>query len=67
MAQKLGTFFAAMLYGASWFVALINLLAAVLALQEGASPLSYLPMILLPAGIVLYIHHMAGWFPFRNR
>ncbi len=67
MVRRLSLFFAAMLYGASWFVVLANVLVTVLSLQEGLNPVSYLPMILLPAGIILYIHHLAGWFPFRNR
>ncbi len=65
--RKAGLFFGAMLYGTSWTVALINLLASAVALSEGRSLVDYLPMILLPLGIVLYIHHLAGWFPFQHR
>jgi len=56
-----------MLYGASWIIGLLNLLAAVVALPEGRNPLEYLSMILLPFGVILYVHHLAGWYPFHRR
>ena len=65
--QKPGVFLAAMLYGTSWAVGLLNLWAALVALEVGLSPVDYLPMILLPLGIILFVHFVAGWFPFRHR
>ncbi len=65
--RKTNLFLVAVIYGAAWFVGPLNLLAAVQALQGGDNASAYLPMILLPFGIILYVHHMAGWFPFRRR
>lgn len=65
--QKGRIFFGAMLYGTSWIVGLINLLAAILALSEGNDSIGYLPMILMPFSIILLVHQLNGWFPFRRR
>ena len=65
--KKVGVFFGAMLYGTCWIVALMNLAALALAFQGGHNPLDYLFMVLFPLAIILYIHHLAGWFPFRQR
>lgn len=56
-----------MLYGASWFVVLVNLLATILALREGQNPVGYLPALLVAFGIIAFVHQTAGWFPFRRR
>ncbi len=65
--KKVGVFFGAMLYGTCWVVGLVNLVALALGLQEGQSPFNYLSMIVMPLAIIIYIHHLAGWFPFHHR
>lgn len=64
--RKGAIFFGAMLYGTSWVVGLINLVAAVLTLAEGGDPVGYLPMLLMPLGFILFVHQINGWFPFRR-
>lgn len=61
------TFLIAILYGASWFVGPVNLLAAIAALRGGENPFAYLSTIVLSFGIILFIHSKLGWFPFRRR
>jgi hypothetical protein len=65
--KKVGVFFGAMLYGTCWVVGLMNLAALMLGLPEGQNPFNYLSMILMPLAIILYIHHLAGWFPFGRQ
>ena len=65
--KKGAIFFSAMLYGTSWVVGLINLFAAIAATLEGSPFFGYLPMILMPFGIVILIHQVNGWFPFRRQ
>ncbi len=64
--QKIGTFFAAMLYGASWIVVLIDLLAIAAATQEGGSIAGYLPALIGALVVITMVHYAAGWFPFRR-
>jgi len=45
----------------------MNLAALMLGLPEGQNPFNYLSMILMPLAIILYIHHLAGWFPFGRQ
>lgn len=65
--KKVSIFLGSMLYGTCWTVSIINLAALVLGLAEGRSPFDYLSMILIPAAIILYFHHLAGWFPFHRQ
>lgn len=60
-------FLVATVYGAAWFVGPVNLLAFVLSLLERQNPIGFIPMIVVPFGIILQVHHRLGWFPFRRR
>ncbi len=65
--KKTNTFVVAVLYGGSWFVGPLNLVAAILALHEGRNPTEYLPTILLSFAIIVLVHRLLRWFPFRRR
>ncbi len=65
--QKIGTFLAAMLYGASWVVVLIDLLAVAGAVHQGSSIVGYLPTLIGGLVVIVMVHHAAGWFPFRRQ
>ncbi len=64
--KTVGTFLAAMLYGASWIVVLIDLLAILGAAQQGGSVAGYLPTMVGGLIVIAMIHYSAGWFPFRR-
>lgn len=65
--RKAGTFLAAMLYGASWVVVLINLVAIVASFASGGGLAGSLPSFLGAIAVILYMHYQAGWFPFRRQ
>ncbi|MGE5619419.1 MAG: hypothetical protein ACM3US_09190 [Sphingomonadaceae bacterium] len=60
-------FLVATVYGASWIVGPLNLLAFVLNALELKNPIGFIPMIVVPFGIILQVHYRLGWFPFRPR
>jgi hypothetical protein len=64
---RVGVFLAATLYGASWIAAAINLVAIVVSLGAGQEVVGFLPVLLASLGVILYIHHLAGWPPFGRR
>lgn len=55
-----------MLYGASWIVLLIDILAVATATQQGSTVTGYLPTLLGALVVILMVHYTAGWFPFRH-
>ncbi len=60
------TFMVAVLYGMSWRVGPLSVLAAVFAASEGRSPTDFLSTIALAFGLILFIHYRMGWPPFRR-
>ncbi len=55
-----------MLYGVSWMAALSNTLVLVLSLLAGELNLAPLPTAIMGWAVIAYIHHRAGWPPFRS-
>lgn len=64
---KVGVFLAAVLYGASWVVVLVNLVAVASSFQTGRDAIGYLPTLLAGLGVILFVHYSAGWFPFSRK
>ncbi|MHB8992972.1 MAG: hypothetical protein ACYC66_15225 [Chloroflexota bacterium] len=60
-------FLAAAVYGISWVVGLLNLLAFVLNLLAGENPFGLIPAMLATFGFILLVHSRLGWFPFHGR
>lgn len=65
--QALTQFFTAMLYGVAWFALAANGFVVVTSLLQGLGPGPGLPFALLGLGIILFIHRVRGWPPFRPR
>lgn len=45
----------------------LYVLTAILTISEGGTALGYVPSILGPFGVILYIHNKMGWFPFHRK
>jgi hypothetical protein len=66
--QTLGRLLLGLFYGVCWFAALSNTLVLILQLASGSfEPGRFLPVAIGAWGIILYLHWVAGWFPFHRR
>jgi hypothetical protein len=56
-----------LLYGVCWVMGPLYILTAVLTISEGGNPIGFIPSIIGPFGVILYIHNKMGWYPFRKK